>query len=384
MADVEKSGDDSANAAAVPHANTRVSTDATATAPDPHKDGGLVAWLQVLGAFCVYFNTCQDPDRHSHNRGMLNSFGVFQTYYELDAPALRGQSAFAIGWIGSTQSALFFVATLVVGPMFDLGYFRSLLRVGTALLVISMFLLSVSRQFYQVLLTQSVLFGLGAGCMFLPAPAVVAQHFDARLGLAISIASVDSAAVRVIAFVVLWTSLCILLMKSKTEPAASRNAIDWTAFTDLPYMLLNLGFVFGFMGLYIVITYFQLFALTRTSVPAGLAESLLIIINAGSLVGRVILGYFADVIGFVNMQLAVALVATILIFSLLAVRTPAAVVVIAVLFGITYPIAGAILTGTGDTWLHLILFAGLLLAVSTVILGVSRISKLDGQWMKPL
>jgi MFS family permease len=125
---------------------------------------------------------------------MLNSFGVFQTYYELDAPALSGQSAFAIGWIGSTQSALFFVATLVVGPMFDLGYFQSLLRVGTVLLVVSMFLLSVSRQFYQILLTQSVLFGLGAGCVFLPAPAVVAQHFDARLGLAISIASVGSAA----------------------------------------------------------------------------------------------------------------------------------------------------------------------------------------------
>jgi predicted MFS family arabinose efflux permease len=213
-------------------------------------------------------------------------------------------------------------------------------------------------------------------------------------------------------------------MKSKTKPAASRSAIDWTAFTDLPYMLLNLGLVFGFMGLYIVITYFQLFALARTSVSPGLADSLLIIINAGSLVGRVILGYFADVIGSVNMQSAVALVATILTFSLLAVRTPAAVVVIAVLFGIasgtflglpvasivrlsddpskigtrigmtllfvgigaliSYPIAGAILAGTGDTWLHLILFAGLLLAASTVVLGFSRISKLDGQWMKPL
>lgn len=122
---------------------------------------------------------------------MLNSFGVFQTYYELDG--LSSESTFTISWIGSTQSALFFVASLIVGPLFDLGYFRSLLWVGTALLVISMFLLSVTSQFYQVLLTQSVLFGLGAGFVFLPAPAVVAQYFDARLGLAISIASVGSA-----------------------------------------------------------------------------------------------------------------------------------------------------------------------------------------------
>jgi len=77
--------------------------------------------------------------------------------------------------------------------MFDLGYFQSLLWVGTALITIGMFLVGISDQFYQVLLTQGVIMGLGIGCLFLPAPAVVAQHFDARLGLAVSIASVGSA-----------------------------------------------------------------------------------------------------------------------------------------------------------------------------------------------
>jgi len=82
---------------------------------------------------------------------------------------------------------------IVVGPMFDLGYFRSLLAVGTVLITIGMFLVGITEQFYQVLLTQGVLMGLGMGCLFLPAPAVVAQYFDASLGLAVSIASVGSA-----------------------------------------------------------------------------------------------------------------------------------------------------------------------------------------------
>ncbi|KAI1296031.1 major facilitator superfamily domain-containing protein [Xylaria venustula] len=284
---------------------------------------------------------------------MLNSFGAFQTYYELDA--LASQSPFAIGWIGSTQSALSFVASIIVGPLFDLGYFKSLLWVGTTLLVISMFLLSVTSQFYQVLLTQSVLFGFGAGCVFLPAPAVVAQHFDAHLGLAISIASVGSAvggiiyptiftrllaktgfgwATRVIGFVLLGTSLLIIPMKSKTKPTQSRSVIEWAAFKDLPYMLLNLGLVFGFMGLYVVISYFELYSLDRTNISVALAENILIIINAGSLVGRVLFGYLADVTRSINMQTAAALVATVLSFSLLAVRTPAALVVVAVLFGV--------------------------------------------------
>ncbi|KAJ2976783.1 hypothetical protein NUW58_g8002 [Xylaria curta] len=407
----------------------------TADATTPSEDGvpdaeapkeeGLFAWLQVLGAFCVYLNTW----------GLLNSYGVFQTYYKLDF--LSSQSTSTIGWIGSTQGALFFAVSIVVGPMFDLGYFRSLMWVGTAFIVVGMFLLSITNQFYQVLLTQSVLVGIGEGCLFLPAPAVVAQHFNARLGLAVSIASVGSAvggiiypviftqvlsrlgfgwATRIIAFVLLATSLPVVLMKSKTNPTASRSVIDWAAFTDLPFMLLNLGLVFGFMGLYIITTYFQLYALSSSSISASLADNLLIIINAGSLVGRVILGYLADKTGSVNMQTAVALVATILTFSLLAAHTPAALVVVAVLFGISsgaflglpvasivrmsddpskigtrigmtllfvgigalisYPIAGAIV-GDNSNWVGLIVFSGVLLAASTVVLAMCRIAKMS-------
>ncbi|KAI1358620.1 major facilitator superfamily domain-containing protein [Xylaria arbuscula] len=416
MTSDKKSDDPTINAVSAPSHHDDV--------PDPgvdSRESGWLAWLQVVGAFCVYLNTW----------GMLNSFGVFQTYYELSR--LSSQSAFTISWIGSTQSALFFVTSLIVGRLFDLGYFRSLLWAGTALLVISMFLLSVTSQFYQVLLTQSVLFGLGAGCVFLPAPAVVAHI--ASVGSAIggiiyptiftyTLSSVGFGwATRVIAFVVLGTSFFIIPMKSKTKPTASRSLIDWTAFTDLPYMLLNLGLVIGFMGLYVVTTYFQLYALSRMNVTTNVSDNLLVIINAGSLVGRVILGYFADMIGSINMQTAMALVATILAFSLLAVHTSAAIIAVAVLFGISsgtflglpvasivrlsddpskigtrigmtllfvgigalisYPIAGAIL-GDSDNWLGLILFSGVLLATSTIILAICRITKLGRQWTKPL
>ncbi|KAI0442606.1 major facilitator superfamily domain-containing protein [Xylaria telfairii] len=352
----------------------------------------------VLGAFCVHLNTW----------GLLNSYGVFQTYYKIDF--LSSQPTSTIGWIGSLQDALFFAVSIIVGPMFDMGYFRSLMWAGTVFIVVGMFLLSISSQFYQILLIQSVPVGIGEGCLFLPAPAVVAQHFNTRLGLAVSIASVGSAvggiiypliftrllsslgfgwATRVMGFVLLTTSLLIVLM----------NIIDWVAFTDLPFMLLNLGLIFGFMGLYVVMTYFQLYALSCASVSATLADNLLIIINAGSLLGRIIL-------------------ATILTFPLLSAHTPAALVVVAVLFGIassaflglpvtsiarladdpskigtridmtllfvgvgapiSYPIAGAIV-GNNSNWLGLIIFSGVLLAAPTVVLAMSRIAKVGRQ-----
>jgi hypothetical protein len=44
----------------------------TSPGPGPVPNGGLTAWLQVLGAWILFFNTW----------GVLNEFGVFQTYYE--------------------------------------------------------------------------------------------------------------------------------------------------------------------------------------------------------------------------------------------------------------------------------------------------------------
>ena len=234
-------------------------------------------------------------------------------------------------------------------------------------------------------------------------------------------------ATRVIAFVFLTTSLLILLMRSKTKPTTSRSLFDWGALIDLPFMLLNLGLVFGFMGLYNIMTYIQLFALSRTNISSSLANNLLLIINTGSLVGRIVLGYLADRTGPVNMQSGLALLSGLLIFCLLVIRTPAGLLVFTVIFGITsgafmglpvasivkmsddprkigtrigmtllfvgigalisYPIGGAIIGDSDSTdknWVGLVVYSGTLLAGSAVTLVLGRIAKVGGQWNKQL
>ncbi|KAI1177764.1 MFS general substrate transporter [Nemania sp. FL0916] len=394
----------------------------SATAPPLPKED-LFAWLQVAGGFVLNLNTW----------GLLNTFGVFQTFYQLDL--LRTESPSTISWIGSTQAFLLFLVSLGAGPAFDRGYVAALLWIGSFLIVLGMFLLSITSQYWQVFLTQALLMGVGFGCVYLPAPAIVSQYFHARAALAMGATSTGSAiggiiypiiftqlqprlgfgwATRILGFIILATSLIpVLLMKSKASPGPTRSIVDRDAFKDGPYLLFGVGLFFGFTGFYIVLNYIQLFAIEH-SIPTSIANNVLVIINASSLVGRLVGGFYADKIGSIHVQGLVAIIAAVLTYSLLAIRTAAGLIVYSILFGFTAgtftglpatgivrlsadknkigtrlgmtlafvgigvlvgnPIAGAIL-GRNGNWTGLIAFCASILVISGATIFASRIMK---------
>lgn len=79
--------------------------------PPPPPNGGTKAWLQVLGAFFLNFNTW----------GLLNTFGTFQSEYSTGL--LRESSQSSIAWIGSLQAFLMLVIGVLCGRALDAGYF---------------------------------------------------------------------------------------------------------------------------------------------------------------------------------------------------------------------------------------------------------------------
>lgn len=66
---------------------------ASAATPGP-PNGGTQAWIQVLCSFLLFFNTW----------GILNTFGVYQTWYE--GGELFQESSSNISWIGSIQAVM--------------------------------------------------------------------------------------------------------------------------------------------------------------------------------------------------------------------------------------------------------------------------------------
>ena len=127
---------------------------------------------------------------YSVSFGMANTFGIFQSYYQLDAyPSV---SASTISWIGSLQ--LFFQLSLgaVSGPLYDKGYFYHLVGAGSVLYIVCWFMLSLTHSIWEIFLSQALGIGIAIGILFLPAISVLAQYFHKRRALAMGIATTGS------------------------------------------------------------------------------------------------------------------------------------------------------------------------------------------------
>lgn len=313
-------------------------------APGPPPNGGALAGMQVVSAFSIFFNTW----------GMLNTFGVFQTYYESGA-LFRGESSSTISWIGCVQAFLVLSTGLFSGPIYDRGYLRHLLVVGSFLVVFGFFMLSVSRTFWQVLLAQGFSVGIGAGLLFVPTLAVLPAYFSTRLGLVVGVSAAGSSlggvvypimfynllesvgfgwATRIMAFSALATlAIPVVFLKMRVRPAKPRDILDWSAFTDWPYIVFTMGAMVGFTGLYVVLVYISYFSSATGAADAAYAFYLIPILNAASTLGRTLPNYLSDKVGPMNLFGPAALICSALTFSLVAVKTVASVTVLSILFG---------------------------------------------------
>ena len=157
-----------------------VTTEPTQVIFDDIPDGGFQAWLQVTAAFFMFMNTA----------GLFNSFGVFQGSYTQGS--LRSISGSKISWIGSLQGSLMLLTCIVTGPIYDLGYLHSLVNVGTFAIVLGMMMTSICSEYWQFVLAQGAVVGIGNGLLFLPSIAIVPQYFSRNKALASGIVAAGS------------------------------------------------------------------------------------------------------------------------------------------------------------------------------------------------
>ena len=150
---------------------------------------------------------------------------------------------------------------------------------------------------------------------------------------------------RVIGFILLLASLIPTLgMKQLHRPKAIRDLLNTDIFKDAPYLLFCVAILLAYMGIYIVLFYVELYAIQRSSTTRELASYVIVIANAGSLIGRLALSLLADRWGPLNVQIPLATCTGVLALCWIGIENTTGLIVFAVLYGAC---SGAILTLAG-------------------------------------
>ncbi|KAG2351958.1 MFS general substrate transporter [Suillus spraguei] len=300
-------------------------SDKPVTHPGETPDGGLAAWLVVVGANFMLFSTV----------GLANSWGVFQVYYEENL--LRHTSPSIIAWIGSVQYALVYLPALVTGRLFDLGYFKIPCFAASCVHVVCTFLIAECTQYWQFFLIQGLSIGMCCGIIVGPALVVVSHWFYKKRGLALSLTCIGASCgstvfplvaqslipsigfkwtVRVFGFILIATlGMGNLFLKRRLPPIDVRGGfLHLEIFRNTAYSVYCISGMMAFLGLYTALTYMSVSAVA-IGVSQNFSFYILAIANASSTFGRVLAGLMADKVGALNTMTAFTAVAGIMTFA---------------------------------------------------------------------
>ncbi|ODV92646.1 hypothetical protein CANCADRAFT_1237 [Tortispora caseinolytica NRRL Y-17796] len=330
-------------------------------------DGGLWSWLQVLSAFLA----C------SSSWGQVNTFGVFQAYYS--STLLAGKVTDSqISWIGTIQSSLVCLVGMFTGGLFDKGYRYSQAVIGQFFMLLGLAMTSLSTEYYQFILAQGVCMGLGAGLAFFAALGCIQAHFSNRRMIATGIAATGSSFGAIIFPIMLhrlipqigfgWSVRCLLLIEvvfaavsllvfriPKEFDAIERHPrpiVDISIFKSIPYTWAVCGWFIIFVGGYIPLFYIEVYCNTIPGFQGNdLAQYMVSITAAGSILGRIIPNYLADKFGGLNMMIPGALMASILCFAWIGIKNVAGMIVFGILYGYA---SGSLVSLAGTSVLRLV------------------------------
>ncbi|PIL34861.1 MFS general substrate transporter [Ganoderma sinense ZZ0214-1] len=215
---------------------------------------------------------------------------------------------------------------------------------------------SLSTRFYQYILAQGVLFGVGVGMIFYPCLSAISTHFSRRRGTAVGIAFTGSGvggvvypimfqrlfvevgfpwAVRISGFISLaCCAVAIATVTRRREPVRHQAPwIDPKIFQDVPFILVVAGSVFVCLGLFIPFFYIADYARDHR-LSSTTAFYIISAMNGGGIVGRLAPPLVSDFIGPFNIIVPCAFLLGLspLVFWIFA-KSLVAIVLFAILYG---------------------------------------------------
>ncbi|KNG80952.1 hypothetical protein ANOM_011109 [Aspergillus nomiae NRRL 13137] len=226
------------------------------------------------------------------NGGLAAWAGVFASF-RLSAPS-------RIAWVGTIQAFCLVSTGVIAGPLFDRGYLHHRMIAGCFLTTLGLMMLSLSTEYYQIFLSQGIYSGLGSGLIYVPALSLVSTFFTTRRGLA----------------------------------APLRQIIHWHAMKEWHFNAYGIANFLIFMAYFIPIFYVPTFAQTALHASTALSFYMVLILNAGSAIGRIGSSLLTYCLGASHILLVSVIASAVLLFGWTGIHSAASFVVFCVFFGI--------------------------------------------------
>ncbi|KAF4629728.1 hypothetical protein G7Y89_g8415 [Cudoniella acicularis] len=309
-------------------------------------EGGTKAWLCLLGASTALFVSF----------GWVNCIALFQAEYETNQ--LKQYSSSTVSWIPSMEFFFMLFMSPLSGRLFDNYGPRLPIAIGTFMHVFGLMMTSLSTEYYQFALSQSVCSGIGASLVFTPAMTASMTYFRKNRALAGGLTIAGSSlggvvfplmaahlipkigfpwTMRVCAFLILGLLLITNLTISSFLPHAPRP-FTLSAYIrplrETNFMIMCISSFFLYWGMFVPFDYLVIAAIDYGVLPA-MAFNLIPILNGTSFIGRTVPSLLADKLGRFNVMIFVVLFSMIVILGLwLSARSEGAIIAFAALFGI--------------------------------------------------
>lgn len=306
-------------------------------------EGGLEAWLVVLGCFLGLIA----------DYGLPNSLGAIEAY--VSANQLATVSTTAVSWVFSIFLFLQYGLGILSGATFDSYGARAPLIIGSILFCAGIFATANSSNLYQFILSFGVCTGCGAAIVMTPLVSCVAHYFLRKRGGAASISTMGGSvggivfpimlrnlytqvgwvwAIRIFGFISMALFACSIFLTrarpSQLKPPAIpkdspwystalhlfKDSVDFKAFRDLRYAFLCVGVMGAECSLFVLSTYLSSLALANGSSESS-AYLLLTVLNACAIPGRWISGMLADIYGRFNLMIIMCFLSMIFVLVML-------------------------------------------------------------------
>ncbi|ODM16435.1 hypothetical protein SI65_07942 [Aspergillus cristatus] len=387
-------------------------------------EGSLLACSQVLVSHLIVIN----------GFGYFSSFGIFQSHW-IDT---LNRSNSDISWVGSLSLFLLFFLGTLSGPIMDRGYLRHLLVAGCGFQILGVFTTSAVSQYWQLLLSQGIVQGIGNGLLFTPCIALVSTYFTKRRAFALSLAACGAPvggvifpiiaqqlspkigypwAIRVMGFIIVFDSVLIVLLARPRQFKRTKGPlVDPKAFKEPTYLFFAIGIFFTLWGVYIAYFYTTTFGKEIIGISENNSLTLLMILNAVGVPGRIVPSLLADnYFGTFNTLLPFVCAVSALLYGWIGVHSTGGFYGFVVIYGICAnavqtlfpsalsqlttdlskvasrvgmvftvgsfacltgpPIAGALISKKGGDYLWAQLFGGTSVILGFVLLSVARWTK---------